>query len=207
MTREVASTRPEIIRRLEAAAAERNHARSAALLVGAVVATALFLGGRERAPLIAPPALAAEAGTPSPVAGTVVVHVAGAVKRPGIYELPAGARIADAIELAGGALPRADLSALNLAEVVTDGQQVLVGARGATAAAPMAAPTTTAALVDLNTADQAALERVPGIGPVKAAAILAYRSEIGSFTDIGQLLEVTGIGAATLESLRPYVTL
>lgn len=197
---------PEVIRRLETIAAERNHARSTAFVVGAVIAVALFLVGRERAPLIAPPALAADGPVGSPVPTPVVVHVAGAVRHPGVYELPEGARVSDALELAGGALARADLASLNLAEVVVDGRQILVATRGRTASVPVPVMTS-AALVDLNLADQAALELVPGIGPVKAAAILAYRNEVGAFQSIDQLLEVTGIGAATLEALRPYVTL
>lgn len=116
--------------------------------------------------------------------------------------------MSDALELAGGALSHADLAALNLAEVLVDGRQILVARRGEVAAGVIPNPsTTTAALVNLNSADQAALESVPGIGPVKAAAILAYRAEIGVLESIDQLLQVTGIGAATLESLRPYVTL
>lgn len=203
----VDDARPEVIRRLEAISAERNHARTAALLVGVVIAFALFLGGRQRAPLIAPPAMAAEA--PAAVAPTpafVVVHVAGAVRSPGVYELPEGARVGDALDLAGGVLRRADLTSLNLAEVLVDGRQIVVVTQGRLS--PMPAPgATSTGLVDLNTADQPALEGVPGIGPVKAAAILAYRTEIGVFASIDQLLEVAGIGVATLEALRPYVTI
>ncbi|HEV3472386.1 MAG TPA: helix-hairpin-helix domain-containing protein [Actinomycetota bacterium] len=201
--------RPDVIRRIESISAERNHARSAAALVGVVIAIALFVGARERAPMIAPPARATQGPfgeTPGP--DLVVVHVVGAVRRPGVYELPHGARVSDALELAGGALPHADLAALNLAEVLLDGRQILVARRGEVDTGVLPEPTTTTAtLVNLNSADQAALESVPGIGPVKAAAILAYRAEVGAFESIDQLLQVTGIGAATLESLRPYVTL
>ncbi|MDQ3963075.1 MAG: ComEA family DNA-binding protein [Actinomycetota bacterium] len=199
--------RPEVIRRLEAISAERNHARSAAFLVGVVIAVALFLGGRQRAPLIAPPAAASEApATSQPSPMTVIVHVAGAVRRPGVYELAEGARVSDALDLAGGVLRSADLTSLNLAEVLVDGRQIVVVRRGQAPNAPVPAATAMG-IVDLNTADQSALESVPGIGPVKAAAILAYRAEIGTFRNIDQLLEVTGIGAATLESLRPYVSI
>jgi competence protein ComEA len=127
---------------------------------------------------------------------------------PGVYELPAGARVADAIERAGGPLARADLDSLNLAAVVVDGTQILVLGRGSRGATPMAsAGPSQPGLVNLNTGDQLALESVPGIGPVTAGAILALRAEIGSFTSIDQLLDVSGIGPATLESIRPYVTL
>lgn len=141
-----------------------------------------------------------------------MVHVAGAVKRPGVFELPLGARVGDALELAGGTLPRADLDVLNLAAVLVDGQQVLVGVRGAMEATMPRVPTSApvpggGGLIDLNLADQPMLETIPGIGPVTATAILQYRSEIGSFTSIDELLDVDGIGPATLESIRAYITL
>jgi competence protein ComEA len=180
--------------------------RATATLVGGITAVALFLALRPSPPVIARPAT-----SPAPVVSAstrIVVHVAGAVRSPGVYELAPGARVADAIEAAGGARPRADLNLLNLAEVVRDGMQILVGARG-TAAAPAAQPVSSpgAPIVDLNAADQAALETIPGIGPVKAAAILGHRSEIGAFTSFDELLEVTGIGPATLESIRPYIAI
>ena len=144
--------------------------------------------------------------------GTVVVDVAGEVRRPGVRELPAGSRVVDAIEAAGGPRPGVDLSGLNLARVLVDGEQVLVGevatgpaaAPGASAPAPAGAPP--AALVNLNTADQAALEALPEIGPVTAQAILAWREEHGGFTAVQELLEVSGIGPATLEAVAPLVT-
>ena len=180
--------------------------RATATLVGGITAVALFLALRPSPPVIARPAT-----HPAPVVSAstrIVVHVAGAVRSPGVYELAPGARVADAIEAAGGARPRADLSLLNLAELVRDGMQILVGARG-TAAAPAAQPVSSpgAPIVDLNAADQAALETIPGIGPVKAAAILGHRSEIGAFTSFDELLEVTGIGPATFESIRPYIAI
>lgn len=200
--------RPEVIRRLQTIAAESNHARSIAFVVGAVVAVAMFLAGRDRAPLIAPPAVAAEApAAVDPTPAFVVVHVAGAVRRPGVYELPEGARVSDALDMAGGVLHRAELSSLNLAEILVDGRQIVVARRGEMPANLPLPSATSAAVVNLNVADQAALESVPGIGPVKAAAILAYRAQIGAFQSIDQLLEVAGIGAATLEALRAYVTL
>jgi competence protein ComEA len=118
--------------------------------------------------------------------------------------------VADAIEAAGGATRRADLDLLNLAEPLVDGYKVGVLERGAESPAPPSAPAAPGApggAVALNSADQAALETIPGIGPVTAAAILAYRDEAGPFSSVEQLLEVSGIGPATLESVRPYVTL
>jgi competence protein ComEA len=150
-------------------------------------------------------------GAPSPSA-RLVVDVVGRVRRPGIAVLPSGARVVDAIKAAGGARPGVDLSGLNLARLLTDGEQIAVGRpAGAAVAAPppagtpgTAAPT---ALVNLNTADQAALESLPGVGPVTAAAILQWRAEHGAFSAVEELLEVSGIGDATLAEIRPHVTL
>lgn len=150
-----------------------------------------------------------EAGSPE---GQVTVDVAGKVRRPGIAVLPAGSRVVDALEAAGGARPGVDLAGLNLARVLVDGEQVLVGVPGS-AAAPVApgvavpAPGTPGApLVDLNTADQALLETLPQVGPVTAGAILAWRTEHGAFSAVEELLEVDGIGEATLAQLAPLVT-
>ncbi len=134
----------------------------------------------------------------------VVVHVAGRVERPGIVVLPAGSRVVDAVRRAGGFArgvgPRS--AALNLARVLVDGEQVVVGARSRAAApGPVTSsgdPLAGGALVSLNTADQAALESLPGVGPVTAAAILQWRSDHGPFTAVEQLLEVSGIGDAIL---------
>lgn len=157
------------------------------------------------------PAAASTSGSDEGATGTVVVDVAGEVRRPGVRELPAGSRVVDAIEAAGGPRPGVDLSGLNLARVLVDGEQVLVGeaavASGAAAApAPAGSAPAPAALVDLNTADQAALEALPEIGPVTAQAILAWREEHGGFTAVQELLEVSGIGPATLEAVAPLVT-
>ncbi len=142
-------------------------------------------------------------------AGEVVVDVAGKVRRPGIAVLPAGSRVVDAIEAAGGARRGVDLSSLNLARVVVDGEQVLVGAPPASGVAgSVGAPAAgDGALVNLNTADQVALESLPGVGPVTAGSILAWRSEHGGFSSVDELLEVDGIGEATLADIAPHVTL
>lgn len=185
------------------------------LVVGCVVAAVVFCGvavwARGAPPRIAPPARAGQPTaheSPSASGAVVLIHVAGAVHEPGVFELPPGARVADAIELAGGPLRRADLDALNLAAPVVDGAQILVPARGAASApATTAAAPSQGAAVSINSADQALLETIPGIGPVTATAILEHRDSIGSFESLDQLLDVTGIGPATLESMRPYVTL
>jgi competence protein ComEA len=139
----------------------------------------------------------------------LVVDVAGKVRRPGIAVLPAGARVVDALEAAGGARRGVDLTALNLARPVVDGEQILVGvAPAAGVAGTLDSPVPGGdALVNLNTADEAALDTLPGVGPVTADAILAWRDSNGGFTSVDELLEVDGIGEATLADLAPLVTL
>jgi competence protein ComEA len=148
-------------------------------------------------------------GSPSPTAGKVVVDVAGKVRRPGIAVLRQGARVIDALRAAGGARPGVDLGGLNLARVLTDGEQVVVG--GGVAPGPVAgAPSDgspVAGLVNINTADETALESLPEVGPVTAQAIITWRSQHGAFTAVDQLLDVEGIGDATLAKLTPYVTI
>ncbi|WP_435742108.1 helix-hairpin-helix domain-containing protein [Nocardioides sp. SYSU DS0663] len=152
----------------------------------------------------------------APAAAEVVVDVAGQVRRPGIVVLEAGARVVDALDAAGGARRGVDLSVLNLARVLVDGEQVRVGAppgpqAGAVpGAVPGVAPApgTAAApsVVDLNTATEAQLDTLPQVGPVTAAAIVAWRTEHGSFSAVEELLEVDGIGEATLAQIAPHVT-
>jgi competence protein ComEA len=197
----------------ELAGSRRDAWLIAAVAAVAVIAGLVFFRGSATA-VIAPPALPtapAPGGVATP-GGVLAVHVAGAVREPGLYELADGERVADAIAAAGGATRAADLDALNLAEPLSDGVQVYVARRGESPAAAATVPGPTAspdvpAAVDINTADALALEQIPGIGPVRAQAIIEYRTQIGSFDSIDELLEVTGIGPATLESMRPYVTL
>lgn len=156
--------------------------------------------------------------------GKVTVHVAGAVRRPGVYRLPAGARVDDALRRAGGASRRADLAAVNLAAKLEDGRQVLVperapvaerasaaaasgapasagaGAGGAAGAGPAAAP------VNLNTATLEQLDTLDGVGPGIAQRILDHREQHGGFTRVEELGEVPGIGAKRLATLTPLVT-
>lgn len=144
--------------------------------------------------------------------GEVVVDVAGKVRKPGIVVLPTGSRVADAIEAAGGRSPGVNLTSLNLARQLVDGEQVLVGVKpppGYAGAPPPqpGASATAPALVNINTADSVTLETLPRVGPVTAAAIIAWREANGGFTSIDELLEVDGIGDATLAQLTPHVTL
>ena len=201
--------------RLEALGIRRRDAFAGAAAVAGIVVVALMLLWRDAPAVIAPPATstpdrpAVVGASPSPMTG-VYVHVAGSVRAPGLYGLPVGARVADAIAAAGGARANADLDAINLAQVVTDGLKVDVPRAGADVATSTDAPSPGSgpgAMVSLNSADQAALEVIPGIGPVKAAAIVQYRTDNGAFSSLDELLEVSGIGPATLESIRPYVAL
>ncbi len=151
--------------------------------------------------------------------GSVTVDVAGRVRRPGVVVLGAGSRVVDALEAAGGARRGVGLRALNLARVLVDGEQVLVGpppagepAAAAVGAVPGTSPSQTGAPdavapVSLNTADQVTLETLPQVGPVTAQAILAWREQHGAFTAIEELLEVDGIGDATLAQIAPHATL
>lgn len=140
----------------------------------------------------------------------VVVDVAGKVRRPGIATLPVGSRVVDALEAAGGARRGVSTTGLNLARILVDGEQILVGVRGAAAApAGAAAPAAGGApggLVNLNTATLAELETLRGVGPVTAQSILDWRTEHGRFTTVEELLEVSGIGEKTLAGLAPHVT-
>lgn len=153
----------------------------------------------------------APATTGQAVKAGVTVDVAGRVRRPGIAVLPPGSRVVDALEEAGGARRGVDLTSLNLARVLVDGEQILVGvAAPSGVAGSVGVPGAAAAsgpLVNLNAADQATLEGLPGVGPVTATAILDWRAENGGFTSVEELLEVDGIGDATLADLAPLVTI
>ncbi len=186
------------------------------------------------APTTAPTVPGSSTGSADAEAGgQVVVHVAGKVRRPGIVVLPVGARVGEAVQKAGGAKRGADTTGINLARVLVDGEQVLVGlpagqqgagqqgagqqgsgqqgsgqqgAQGGPARGPASAPGA-ATSVSLNAADQALLETLPGVGPVTASAIVEWRTANGPFTAVEELLEVRGIGEATLARLAPLVTL
>ncbi|MEV5003693.1 helix-hairpin-helix domain-containing protein [Nocardioides sp. LML1-1-1.1] len=158
------------------------------------------------APVSAPAPLATGASS----GASVTVDVAGKVRRPGIVVLAPGTRVADALRAAGGAKRGVDTTPLNLARVLVDGEQILVGgpAPPRTVAGPAgsAAPGTAGPLVNLNQAAQAELETLPEVGPVTAQAIIAWREQQGGFTSVDELLEVDGIGEKTLARLTPYVT-
>jgi competence protein ComEA len=165
------------------------------LFTGLLVAGLLYL-------LLAEPRGAAIELRPPPTLSPLRVHVAGAVRRPGIVEVAPGAITADAIEAAGGALPGADLDALNLAAEVQPGQRLLVPLPGTALAPESTAPGHPKSGLDLNTASAADLESLPGIGPSLASAIIQYRDQNGPFHSIEDLLDVPGIGPTRFAQLR-----
>jgi len=149
---------------------------------------------------------AAASVSPSPVP-SLIVDVAGAVRRPGVYEFGEGDRVIDAIERAGGPLAKADLSLLNLAAPLTDGTQILVPKTGPPGAAPVGGGSGSAGgLLNINTASATDLEGLSGIGEVLAATIVDYRDQNGPFASVDDLEDVSGIGPATLEEIRDQVT-
>jgi competence protein ComEA len=160
-------------------------------------------------PLAAPVTGSGPVTTLGPV-GEVVAHAAGAVTRPGVYTLAAGARVADLIEAAGGAIPEADLDRVNLAAPLGDGAQVHVPRLGeASVAAPFGGQGVAegdSVLIDLNTAGAEELESLPGVGPATSAAILQHREENGPFAAVDDLISVSGIGDAKLAAIRDLVT-
>jgi competence protein ComEA len=175
------------------------------------------------APVAASPSAAA-AGAASPAASQtpdVMVYVCGAVRTPGVVRLPAGARVTDALELAGGPTAKAELAAVNLAAQVTDGQQILVPERGASvASAPSSSGSSSSgasglaasggsapgALVNLNTASLEELDSLDGVGPSTAQKIIDYRTENGGFKTVEEIKEVPGIGDAKFAAMQDSIT-
>jgi competence protein ComEA len=186
--------------------------RTQVVVYGAIAVALLLVGAR---------AIRAEAGTErsyamagaeeslpresfslSGQAGDVVVHVAGAVERPGVYRLPAGSRVDDAVKRAGGAGVKAELEAVNLAARLADGQQVVVPERGPAAAASVVGDSQEEGPISLGTATVEQLDTIDGIGPVTAEDIVEFRDQHGGLASIDQLDQVSGIGPTTMESLR-----
>lgn len=151
----------------------------------------------------APPIKRAPAAAVASREELLVVHVAGMVVSPGVYELPRGSRIKDALAAAGGPVEGADVNALNLAEVLTDGQKIVVTKPGE--APPSEETQAPSGKINLNTATKAQLEELPGVGPVLAQRIIDYRQK-KKFTSVRQLLEVDGFGPKKYESLKDLIT-
>ena len=151
----------------------------------------------------------ASPGVTPAVVATVTVHVVGEVRRPGVYELPGGSRAVDAVTAAGGLLGAADQAAVNLARVVADGEQIAVpreGEGGAVGATAGMAGTARPGKVDLNSASEAQLDTLPGVGPSTASKIVSDRTENGPFRTVDDLLRVPGIGPSKFEALKDLVT-
>ncbi len=198
----------------------RNWGWIAAAVVAVVVAFRVLSGGdgESAAVTVEPPADARPGGSQAPrPAPELLVHVAGEVSRPGVYRVPHGGRVHDAVRLAGGLTARAEQAGINLVARVTDGQQIVVPRRGAAggssagaggpgsgAAPPSAAPP--GAKVSLASATLEQLDAIDGIGPTLAKRILEYRDRHGGFRSIDELRQVDGIGEKRFQSLREAVT-
>jgi competence protein ComEA len=182
--------------------------RVLAAVAALVVLVAGYLAWRAR-PHAEPVAPAGSAAPPAPLgtpsSGLIVVAVQGRVARPGLYRLPPGSRVADALDAAGGALPGVDLSYLNLARKLTDGELLLIGATPPPDQAGTAG-SQAGGKVDLNSATLAQLDALPGVGPALAQRIVDYRTAHGGFRSVDELRKVQGIGEAKFAQLKDLVT-
>ena len=181
------------------------------LAAGALLLALVLLFGARHLLRAGTPARAAPVAAAAPIRAEegpeLVVHVVGAVRRPGLYRLPQRSRVADAVARAGGSTRRADLSLVNLAAPLADGIQVVVPARasavaGAGGSQGTGAGSAPAGPVHLNIATLEQLDALPGVGPVTAQKILDYRQKHGAFTSLEELDAIPGIGAARIEQLR-----
>jgi len=188
--------------------ASRPHPMLAADSAGSPVATSAVPMGSAASAV----PRTSSAGSSVAAGPLLVVDVAGKVRRPGVYRLPSGARVDDAVRAAGGLLAGVDPVSVNLARKLADGEQVVIGlaASAATGAPPDSAPagpgSAAAGPLDLNTATVAQLDALPGVGPVLAQHILDWRTEHGRFDSVDQLNGVTGIGDSKFADLKPLVT-
>jgi competence protein ComEA len=191
--------------RLPALSRRQLFGGAAAVAVLLVLVVRHFGGdGGAAAPVVTP----VRAPAKPAAAKLLVIDVAGGVRRPGLYRLRSGSRVADAIAAAGGATGKAQLDTVNLAAPVADGEQVVVpgrGSAGSAAATPPVAGSSPSAPVDLNSATLEQLEALPGIGPVTAQKILDYRQQHGAFHSVDELQGVPGIGPAHMAQLKGLV--
>lgn len=183
----------------------QRRALIAVSLVAILFATFLFTNTRGRA-------VAQESAKPTltmpAVAKTILIHVAGKVKRPDVYPLLAGSRVSDAIKAAGGANKGVDLGDINLARVLIDGEQVYVGyAAKANSSSSKSSKSRFTGVININRATKAEFDSLAGIGPVIASRIINYRNTNGPFLALDDLLKVSGIGSKTLERIRPRLSL
>ena len=176
------------------------------VLVGFILAGSVFLV--TRLPAGKPIAL-----EPAPTKVPIEVHVVGGVVKPGVYKLPEGSRVQDAIDAAGGLLADADTSKLNLAAKLEDGQQLQIGGGSGTPPPATGAPfsviptqSSTGDLIDINNASLEELSSLPGIGATTAQNIIDYRDQNGPFVQIEDIMNVPGIGPSTFDSIRNLIT-
>ena len=195
----------------------RFHPRESAAI--AVLGLLLLMGAglayvRARPADALPPPAGAASASASPSVGTapantIVVDVVGAVRKPGVYDFPQGARVIDAVRAAGGFMPGAEPQAINLARPLVDGEQVVVPKKGEAPAAGAGSGSSAqqpGGKLNINSATEADFENLPGIGPVLAQKIVDYRTQHGPFRSIQDLMKVTGIGQKKFDSLQAYVT-
>lgn len=210
--------RPKLTRKNVAMAGAATAALAAALVVPRMSAGGLVLesggGAAQSAAETSSEALTeASTGAATTVASVLVVHVDGAVVAPGVYELAEGSRVNDAVEMAGGLGPEADTSTINLAALLVDGQKVSVPKVGESSGAVSGTATATdtgsqnaaTGLVNINTASEAELDTVPGVGTAIAAAIIHDRETTGPFTSIEDLMRIDGIGEKKFAKMKDYI--
>ena len=183
--------------------------RRRVLAVGVVALLVLVVAGRVLSrparPVVPPPVRISAAASHAP-APMLFVNVVGAVRRPGLYRLKDGSRVADAVSRAGGPTPKAQIELVNLAARIADGEQIVVPRRGlASPSAAASGGAVAAGPVHLNSATLEQLDALPGVGPVTAQKILDYRQQHGAFGSVDELDAIAGIGPARLEQLRGLV--
>ena len=169
----------------------------------------LWLQGKPTEVAVTEPVVVTESA-----ATVVVVHVVGEVKEPGVYDLPTNSRVTDAIEAAGGATKDADLTSLNLARVLFDGEQIFIGninsvsaPSNSSSSSSGSSGTNPAGRININMANAAQLDQLPGIGPVIAGRIVEYRNQNGPFRQLTDLKQVSGIGDAVYDKIKDLITL
>jgi len=182
--------------------------RRRALVAGVVALLVLVVAGklllRPARPAVPPPVHVAARAADRPAAN-VFVNVVGAIRRPGLYRLKDGSRVADAVRRAGGPTPKAQIELLNLAARIADGEQIVVPRRGVGGVVAAPGGGAAAGPVHLNSATIEQLDALPGVGPVTAQKILDYRQQHGAFGSVNELDAISGIGPARLETLRGLV--
>lgn len=189
----------------------RKMARAAAMIIIMIAAVVVFgqNGEKDQIPIqLTEEATEEEAGNTVPEEvekENIYVDISGQIRKPGVYQIADGTRLFEVIELAGGLARDADKDGFNQAEVVSDGQKIIIPAKGE-GTDQAAGGVTAGGLVNINTADSAALQEIPGVGPATADKIIAYRSEKGRFATKEEIKNVSGIGDKTYEKMKDKIT-